>query len=67
MCWNDAYLILGLKDQYMGNYHNNVTHISSVAVHVGIVDIHTLLTWTRHMLLYIYNSHVTLQSFICPK
>ena len=39
--WNDAYLILGLEHQYVGNYHNNATHISSVVMHVGMVDMHT--------------------------
>ena len=42
MRWNDAYLILGLKDKYMGNYNINATHISIVAIHVGVVDMHTL-------------------------
>ena len=39
---NDAYLIIGMEDQYMGNYNKNATHISSVEMHVGIVDMHIL-------------------------
>ena len=27
MRWNNAYLILGLEDQYVGNYNNNKIHI----------------------------------------
>ena len=42
MCWNYAYLIIGLEDQYLGNYNNNATRIYSVTMHVGMVDIHTL-------------------------
>ena len=42
MCWNDAYLILGLEDQNVGNFKNNTTHTSSVAMHVGMVDMHKL-------------------------
>ena len=42
MCWNDAYLVLGLEYQYVGNYNNNATQISSVVMHVGVVDIHTV-------------------------
>ena len=42
MCWNDAYMILGLEDHYVGNLQNNATHISSVSIHVGMVDRHTL-------------------------
>ena len=45
ICWNDAYLILGVEYQYMGNYNNNATHISNVEMHVGMVDMHTLYTW----------------------
>ena len=42
MYWNDAYLILGLEDKYVGNYNNNATQISSFAMHVGMVDMHSL-------------------------
>ena len=41
MCWNKAYLILGLEDQYVGNWHKKSTHISGVEMNVGVVDIHT--------------------------
>ena len=42
MCWNDAYLILGLEYQYMGNCPTNATQISIVAMYVATVDMHTL-------------------------
>ena len=42
MCWNDAYVILGLEDQYVGNYNNNTSHISSLEMHVRMVDMRTL-------------------------
>ena len=42
ICWYDAYLIIGLEDKYVRNYNNNSTHISSVEIHVGVVDMHTL-------------------------
>ena len=42
MRWKYLYLIIGLEDQYMGNYNNNVAHISSVSMHAGVVDMHTL-------------------------
>ena len=40
MCLNDAYLILVLFDQYVGNWNNSATHISSVAIHIVMVDMH---------------------------
>ena len=40
--WNNDYLILGLEGQYMGIKKNNTTHISSVEIHAGMVDMHTL-------------------------
>ena len=42
MRWNDTYLVFGMEDQYVGNYNNNAKHISSVVMHVGMVDMHTL-------------------------
>ena len=42
MCWNDAYLIIALEDQYVRYLHNNATQISSVEMHGGMVDTHTL-------------------------
>ena len=42
MRWNDAYMILGMEDQYVGKYNNNATHISIVLIHVGMVDMYTL-------------------------
>ena len=43
MCLNNSYMILGLGDQYLGNYHNNKTLIYSVEIYVVMVDRHTLL------------------------
>ena len=57
MCWNDAYMIIGLEYQYVGNCHNNETQISSVAMNVGIVDIHTLYPFPFQMLLHRYDAH----------
>ena len=64
MCWNDAYMIIGLEYQYVGNCHNNETQISSVAMNVGIVDIHTLYLWKYQMLLHIYDTHAASKKFI---
>ena len=61
--WDDAYLILDLGYQYVGNFHNNVTRISSVTMCVGMVDRHTLLPWPCQMMFDIYENHVILQSF----
>ena len=63
MCCNDYYMIIGMEDQYVGNWHNNSTHISSVAMHVGMVDIHKLLPWPCQMLLHTYNSHLVSNIF----
>ena len=41
MSCNDAYIILDLEYQYVGNYNNNTTHIYSVEMNVEMVDIHT--------------------------
>ena len=43
MCWNYAYLIVGLEDQYVVNFNNSSTHISSVEIPVGMVGMHKLL------------------------
>ena len=32
MCWNDAYLIIVLEDQYVVNCNNNTTHISKLTM-----------------------------------
>ena len=58
MCWNDAYLILGLKDQYLIYRHNKATQTFSVAIHVGLIDMHTLYPWKFQMLFYTYDCHV---------
>ena len=63
MCWNDFYLILVMKYQYVGNWHNNITHISSVEMHVGMVDMSTLFPWPCQMLFCGYEYHEALQSF----
>ena len=63
MCWNDAYLVPGLDGQYVVNFHNNSTHISSVAMHVEMVDVHTLSPCSCQLLLHIYDSHAASQSF----
>ena len=42
MCWNYAHLIIVLEDEYVGNYNRNATKIPSMAMHVGMVDMHTL-------------------------
>ena len=44
MCWNDAYMILGMEDQYVGNCHNNATHISSVVFKHSRVDLYRGIT-----------------------
>ena len=44
MWWNNAYLVLGLDDQFMGKFHNSAKQISSEEMHIGMVDIHGL-TW----------------------
>ena len=43
--WNDSYLIFGMGNQYVGNWNNNAKKISSVSMHVRIVDMHTLYPW----------------------
>ena len=47
----------------MGTYNNNATHIYSVEIHVGIVDLHTLYPWPLHMLVPRYDAHAALLSF----
>ena len=42
MCFNAAYMILGQEYQYIVNWNNNATQISSVEIDVGILDMHTL-------------------------
>ena len=63
MCLSDGCLIIDLGDQYVGNYCNNVTQISSVVLHFGAVGRHTLLSWPWQILFYIYDNHVASQSF----
>ena len=36
----DMHWIIGLGDKYMGNYNNNITHISSVVMNVVMVYMH---------------------------
>ena len=40
MCFSDAYLILDLGGQYVDIVNNNANYISSVAMYVGMVDVH---------------------------
>ena len=47
----------------MGNWHNNVTHISSVVIYVGMVDMHTLFPWPCQLIFHIYDAHTTYQRF----
>ena len=58
MCWNDVFLIPALKDQNVGNDHNNATHIYSLEIHVGMVDMHIFLPWPYQILLGRYDVHV---------
>ena len=44
-CWSDIYIIIDLGDQCMDILHNNVTHIYSLAMRVGIMDRQKLLIW----------------------
>ena len=67
MCWNDASLIIGLEDKYVGNQNNTATHILIVAMNVGMADMHTVYPWLGQILLHIYDSHVASQIFICLK
>ena len=39
------YLIFDLGYQYVEIANNNATHIYSVEIHVGMVDMHTLWPW----------------------
>ena len=67
MCCNDVDLILGLEDKYMGNWNNIVTQISSVAMQIGMVEMHRLFWWPFQMMFHRYEDHVARQIFICLK
>ena len=67
MFWSGAYMIIGLGDQYVENYHNKETYISSVAMYVGILYMHTFLPLPYHMMFGRYGNHAALQIFICLK
>ena len=56
-------MILDIEYQYLGNWNNNATHISSVEMNVGMVYMHILFPWPCQLLLYIYNAHAASQSF----
>ena len=62
ICWNDAYLIIGLEYQCVENYHNNATHISSVVMHDVIVYMHIFLTCKCQMLFDKYDAYAESQS-----
>ena len=57
VCWNDAYLTLGLEDQYIGIGYNNKTHSPILLMHVGMLDKHTFYSYPCQMMLHIYASH----------
>ena len=57
MCLNCAYLILGLGDQYVGNWQKNTTHISSMDMNDVIVYMHTFFPWPCQILFDIYDNH----------
>ena len=63
MCFSDAYLILDLGGQYVDIVNNNANYISSVAMYVGMVDMHKFLPCPRHTLFDKYDAHVASQSF----
>ena len=63
VCWNDAYLTLGLEDQYIGIGYNNKTHSPILLMHVGMLDMHKLLPWPCHVLFDIYVGRTASQSF----
>ena len=63
MHWSYPYLVLSQEYQYMGNYNNNAIHISSVAMHVGMVDMHILHPWPCQMWLHKYDAHMESHSF----
>ena len=63
MCWNGDYLIIGVEDQYVVNCCNNTTQISSVAIHVVMVDMHTFYPWPFNMWLHRYDAHAASLSF----
>ena len=63
ICWNYAYLVIDFGYQYVGNFHNKAKHISSVVMHVGMDDMHTLLPWTCQMLFDKYDDHEVVQIF----
>ena len=65
MCCNDVHLILVLEYIYIVNYKNNATQIFSVAVNVGMVNIHTFYPWPCQILLHRYDAHaVSLSLYI---
>ena len=63
MCLNDACMILGLVYQYMGDWHKNTTHISSVVMHDVMVDIHILFPFPYQVLFGICEDHASSHSF----
>ena len=62
MFFNDASMILGLIDQYMSNWNNNKTHISSVVMDDVIVDMHKFLPWSCQMMFSTYDDHAVSHS-----
>ena len=56
-------MILVLGDQYVGNWNNNSTHISSVVIHIGIVGRHTLFPCTCQIVFNCFDDHAASTSF----
>ena len=57
MCLSYADLIPDLGHKYVNILHNNVTQTFSVAMHVVMVDIHTLLEYPCQMLFDTHDYH----------
>ena len=62
MCLRYAYLTLDLRDQFVDIVNNNAANISSVAVHVGVVDMYKLWPWSCQIMFDKYDAHATSQN-----
>ena len=67
MCWDNAHLIIGLEYQCVGSWNNNVTQISSVVMHIGMVDTYTLSPCPYQLLMHVYDSRAASHIFIYLK
>ena len=63
MRWNYSYLTLVTEDQYVVNYNKNSTHIYSVEMNVGMLNMHTFWPWPCQLFLNIYDARVASHSF----